>query len=424
MVQTCGSPLVLPPAQCVIQNILVNKCFGKRMIPTLLQNTRSPVCRKNAGSASFSNERASRRARIYRKYRYSISAMSAGSVATSEEGKAVSSGSEREGDKKLADEYSTTMQKAMGDAALVYRHELGMNFARVLPDLIVGSCLQSPEDAERLRSEESVSTVFCLQQDSDLDYFGLKLQPVIDKVEQLEGMYHIRHEIRDFDPFSLRVELPLAVAKLHRALRGSGSNGSFGKGSDPVAYVHCTAGLGRAPAVALAYMFWLRGFQLEEANETLQKVRRCSPKLQSIRAATCDLLSGGGMESVLLSWKNRGTSKSVEIAGLDVGWHNLVPLEHRVTENRWVLPRQLPIGTYLYKYVVDGNWTINPDAPLTPPDKTGNVNNVLEVVGNLSNTPAWAMRQRLMEDGAPLLDDERRAIVEKLDQLADSLPPL
>lgn len=27
-------------------------------------------------------------------------------------------------------------------AALEYRHELGMNFAYVLPDLIVGSCLQ------------------------------------------------------------------------------------------------------------------------------------------------------------------------------------------------------------------------------------------------------------------------------------------
>lgn len=28
-------------------------------------------------------------------------------------------------------------------AALIYRHELGMNYARVLPDLIVGSCLQA-----------------------------------------------------------------------------------------------------------------------------------------------------------------------------------------------------------------------------------------------------------------------------------------
>lgn len=46
---------------------------------------------------------------------------------------------------------------------------------------------------------------------------------------------------RDFDPFSLRLELPMAVAKMHRANRERGT-----------VYVHCTAGLGRAPAVAVS----------------------------------------------------------------------------------------------------------------------------------------------------------------------------
>lgn len=47
-----------------------------------------------------------------------------------------------------SDEYSEEMQKKMG-GFLTYRHEDGMNFAHVLPDLIVGSCLQTQEDLDR-----------------------------------------------------------------------------------------------------------------------------------------------------------------------------------------------------------------------------------------------------------------------------------
>lgn len=50
----------------------------------------------------------------------------------------------------------------------------------------------------------------------------------------------------DFDPDSLRSQLPKAVSSLEWAI-------SKGKGR---VYVHCTAGLGRAPAVAIAYLFW------------------------------------------------------------------------------------------------------------------------------------------------------------------------
>ena len=50
----------------------------------------------------------------------------------------------------------------------------------------------------------------------------------------------------DFDPDSLRSQLPKAVSALEWAI-------SQCKGR---VYAHCTAGLGRAPAVAIAYMFW------------------------------------------------------------------------------------------------------------------------------------------------------------------------
>lgn len=31
-------------------------------------------------------------------------------------------------------------------------------------------------------------------------------------------------------------------------------------------YVHCTAGLGRAPAVCIAYMFWFKDMGLDEVS--------------------------------------------------------------------------------------------------------------------------------------------------------------
>ncbi len=40
------------------------------------------------------------------------------------------------------------MQQRMG-TSLTYRHEDGMNYTRILDDLIVGSCLQTPEDADK-----------------------------------------------------------------------------------------------------------------------------------------------------------------------------------------------------------------------------------------------------------------------------------
>lgn len=46
---------------------------------------------------------------------------------------------------------------------------------------------------------------------------------------------------RDFDAFDLRKRLPAVISKLYKAINRNGG----------VTYIHCTAGLGRAPAVAV-----------------------------------------------------------------------------------------------------------------------------------------------------------------------------
>ncbi|XP_024399194.1 phosphoglucan phosphatase DSP4, amyloplastic isoform X2 [Physcomitrium patens] len=298
------------------------------------------------------------------------------------------------------EEYSATMQQAMG-TSLEYRHELGMNYAHVLPDLIVGSCLQTPADADKLQNAD-VGVVFCLQQDPDLAYFGVDLSAIQRRVNELDGITHYRCEIRDFDPYDLRMRLPVAVAKLHQAIEAN-------KGK--TAYVHCTAGLGRAPGVALAYMYWLRGLSLKEANVLLQKVRRCHPKLDSIRAATADLLTDGEKQVVELRWWSG--PKHVEIAGLDK-----LPLEYRQNENQWVLRREVPVGRYEYKYVVDGVWMTNSESPMSHPNREGQVNNVLEVTDSGQNVTTRTLRERLMQEDADLTAEERIKIRAKLEEIA------
>lgn len=122
------------------------------------------------------------------------------------------------------------MQQKMG-TTLSYRHELGMNYNFIMNDLIVGSCLQTPEDVDRLAAI-GVTTVFCLQENSDMEYFSLDITAIQERCKERGDIEHVRFPIRDFDPFDLRKKLPKAVQRLSQSHRPN-------KG---IAYIHCTAG--------------------------------------------------------------------------------------------------------------------------------------------------------------------------------------
>jgi hypothetical protein len=47
--------------------------------------------------------------------------------------------------------------------------------------------------------------------------------------------------------------------------------------------------------------------------------------------------------------------------------------------DEWVCRIDLDPGVYTYKFIVDGNWLLDPSNPDTQEDEAGNVNNVLEV---------------------------------------------
>ncbi|KAJ8467873.1 hypothetical protein OPV22_030425 [Ensete ventricosum] len=311
----------------------------------------------------------------------------------------MSAGSPKETGAEVQDEkseiYSTDMTKAMG-AVLTYRHELGMNYNFIYPGLIVGSCLQTPSDVDKLR-KIGVKTIFCLQQDPDLEYFGVDIGAIREYAMQHGDIEHIRAEIRDFDAFDLRMRLPAVVSKLYKAINRNGG----------VTYVHCTAGLGRAPAVALAYMFWVKGYELNEGHQLLQSKRACFPKLDAIKNATIDMLIGLSKNHVTLMWKGDDCS-SVEVSGLDIGWGQRIPLKFNEAEGVWILEKHLPEGCYEYKYIVDDRWLCNEDELLTRRNNDGHVNNYVKVSSNDTSVEAMELRKRLASKDVDLTKEERK----------------
>lgn len=309
-------------------------------------------------------------------------------------------------DEDKSDVYSADMTQAMG-AVLTYRHELGMNYNFILPDLIVGSCLQTPEDVDKLRSI-GVKTIFCLQQNSDLEYFGVDIIAIQHYAEKYDDINHLRAEIRDFDAFDLRLRLPAVLSKLYKAVNQNGG----------VTYIHCTAGLGRAPAVALAYMFWALGYKLNEAHSLLLSKRSCFPKLDAIKSATADILTGLSKSLVTLKWEGSNCS-SVEISGLDIGWGQRVPLRFDKEKGFWITERELPEGRYEYKYIVDGKWTNNKKEPVTEVNKDGHINNYVEVSSKDLGSYSQELRERLASEDGDLTKEERSKIRQFLEAYPD-----
>ncbi|KAK6933471.1 AMP-activated protein kinase, glycogen-binding domain [Dillenia turbinata] len=306
-----------------------------------------------------------------------------------------------------SDVYSTNMTEAMG-AVLTYRHELGMSYNFIRPDLIVGSCLQKPEDVDKLRSV-GVRTIFCLQQDPDLEYFGVDINAIREYAATFDDIQHIRAEIsRDFDAFDLRMRLPAVVSKLYKAINQNGG----------VTYIHCTAGLGRAPAVTLAYMFWVQGYKLGLAHDLLQSKRSCFPKIDAIKSATADILTGLRKKLVTFKWKGDNCS-SIGISGLDIGWDQKILLEYDKYQDLWVLERELPEGRFEYKYIVDEEWLCNENELITSPNRDGHVNNYIEVSIPAPNSNRAMLRERLMGDDPDLTRDERLKIRQFLEVYPD-----
>jgi len=76
--------------------------------------------------------------------------------------------------------------------------------------------------------------------------------------------------------------------------------------------------------------------------------------------------------------KGHPDARVVALAGSFNDWNQSQLLFGREGDG-WVCRLDLDPGVYTYKFVVDGNWLLDPANPSTQEDEAGNVNNVLEI---------------------------------------------
>jgi protein-tyrosine phosphatase len=134
----------------------------------------------------------------------------------------------------------------------------------LLPELLIGEYPRL-EDVGWLKTAHAVTAVHNLQDDDDLRLYGLDLGSLMDTYAQA-SIRMVRTPIPDgsADQFSLHLE---------RALRDLNALTEAGER----VYLHCNAGLNRAPTVAIAFIRAYRGMSLDEALAHVKQRRACGP---------------------------------------------------------------------------------------------------------------------------------------------------
>ncbi len=155
-----------------------------------------------------------------------------------------------------------------------------MDYNQILPELYIGSHPRSAEDIQQLKRQIGATAVLSVQTDDDLNHLNVSW-PALESHYAAHGIEVRRCPIRDFDAVDLRARLADCVQALDRLLAAGHT-----------VYLHCTAGAGRSPSVAIAYLVSRRGWALEDAIAHVTQCRQCSPNLDVLR----DFFSEAGRE--------------------------------------------------------------------------------------------------------------------------------
>ena len=145
-----------------------------------------------------------------------------------------------------------------------------MDYDRVTSRLLIGSYPLDSREVEELRSV-GITAILCLQTDEDLGERGIKWE---EKAAQTANLTFRSLPVKDFDAADLQQKLPDCVVQLDRMLKAGHT-----------VYLHCTAGAGRSPTVAAAYLHWCLAWPLERALAREGEVRDCSPNAEATRGA-------------------------------------------------------------------------------------------------------------------------------------------
>lgn len=152
-----------------------------------------------------------------------------------------------------------------------------INFDRIETNIFIGSAPQSEIDVARLK-QMKITAVLSLQSDADFKSHRIDWK-------KLQSMYQTseitvqRFGIVDFDEVDLAKKLTEPVKALN-ALLAVGHR----------VYVHCNAGICRAPATVLTYLCHYRSMSIGEGLEYLRRSRpQVHPYISAVEHALTNL---------------------------------------------------------------------------------------------------------------------------------------
>jgi protein-tyrosine phosphatase len=149
-----------------------------------------------------------------------------------------------------------------------------INFDPVDRGVFIGSCPTSAVDVWRMANTLGITAVLNLQSNVDIRRHGI-LWPALVEAYALSDIIVERYPIRDFDPDDLQARLAGPVDALDALLM-----------AEHTVYVHCSAGICRAPATVIGYLHKYRGMDLAGALRLLREARPVvNPYMQAVAAA-------------------------------------------------------------------------------------------------------------------------------------------
>jgi protein-tyrosine phosphatase len=136
--------------------------------------------------------------------------------------------------------------------------------SEITDNLLVGEYPRE-HDIEWLGNEHRVTAIHSLQDDDDLRINALDIA-LLREVSARHGIKLVRTPVQDGSADDMAERLAAALNDLAELIEGRER-----------VYLHCNAGLNRAPTLAIAYLRAHRGMSLNEALAYVKKRRSCGP---------------------------------------------------------------------------------------------------------------------------------------------------
>lgn len=138
-----------------------------------------------------------------------------------------------------------------------------------MPELLIGE-FPRPEDIGWLKETFGVTAVHNLQDQADFEHHGVDFA-ALSAACRRHDVRIVRTPIPDGSAEELGLRLGPVLEDL-KALIDAGER----------VYLHCNAGLNRAPTVAIAFMRAYRGMSLDEALAHVKRRRSCGPFMATL----------------------------------------------------------------------------------------------------------------------------------------------